>query len=116
MLFQLKPISDQMQEMPQGKECPRKKIEGSKLFAGYELALVLCVCVCVCVCVCEHTWFLLVRGESKLVKMACSGSLAPCFINDVNKDYATAEITYITVHAHQEALAWSQTTLCSTHV
>ena len=57
MLFQLKPISDQMQEMPQGKECPRKKIEGSKLFAVYELALVLCVCVCVCVCVSTHGFY-----------------------------------------------------------
>ena len=51
MPFRLKPISDQMQEMPQGKEYPRNKIEGSKLFAVYELALVLCVRVCVCVCV-----------------------------------------------------------------
>ena len=57
MPFQLKPVGDQIQEMPQGKEYPRNKIEGSKLFAVYELALVLCVCVC------EHTWLLLVWGE-----------------------------------------------------
>ena len=53
----MKPISDQMQEMPQGKEYPRNKIEGSKLFAVYELALVLCVRVCVCVCVWAHMAF-----------------------------------------------------------
>ena len=50
MPFQLKLMSDQMQEMPQGKEYPRNKIEGSKLLAVYQLALVLCVCVWVCVC------------------------------------------------------------------
>ena len=118
MPFRLKPISDQMQEMPQGKEYPRNKIEGSKLFAVYEIALVLCVrvCVCVCVFVYEHPWLLLVWGESKLVKMACSGSLAPCFINNVNNDYVTAEVVYSTAPAHLEVLVWSWTTLCSTRV
>ena len=65
--------------------------------------------------------------ESKLAKMACSGSLAPRFVNN---DYAIAEITYSaaqacqevyviaeiicsTVHVHHEVLAWSQATFCS---
>ena len=40
-------------------------------------------------------------GERKLAKMACSGSLAPCFINnDCNID-----ITYSTGHACHEVVA-----------
>ena len=49
------------------------------------------------------------KGKIKLAKIACSGSLAPHFIK---KDYVTAEIIYITVHAHHEELAWSQATVC----
>ena len=52
-------------------------------------------------------------GESKLAKIACSGSLAPPFVNN---DYVTAEITYSIVHPHQEVLAWSWATLCYAHV
>ena len=48
-------------------------------------------------------------GESKLAKMACSGSLAPHFVNN---DYVAGEIIYSTVHACHEVLAWSQVTLC----
>ena len=47
--------------------------------------------------------------------MAWSGSptpwpvaLAPCFVNN---DYVTAELTYRTVHARHELLAWSRVTL-----
>ena len=49
------------------------------------------------------------QGESKLVQMACSGPLTPCFVNN---DYVTTEITYSTVRAHQEVLAQSRGT-CS---
>ena len=42
-----------------------------------------------------------VWGESKLAKMACSGPLAPRFVNN---DYVTAEIIYSTEHACQEVL------------
>ena len=52
-------------------------------------------------------------GERKLAKIACSGSLAPPFVDN---DYVTAEITYSTVHPHQEVLAWSRATLCYAHV
>ena len=48
-------------------------------------------------------------GESKLTKMECLGSLAPRF---VNTDYVTSEIICSTVHQYQEALGWSQITLC----
>ena len=68
-------------------------------------------------------------GESKLAKMACSGSLAPRFV--IN-DYATAEITFSTAHAcqevyvtaesicntvrvHHEVVTWSQV-LCAVHL
>ena len=44
------------------------------------------------------------------------GSHAPCFINNVNNDYVTAEVVYSTVPAHHEVLVWSWTTLCSTRV
>ena len=49
---------------------------------------------------CWHMW-----GESKLVKMVCSDSLTPHFVNN---DYVTAEIIYSTAHAHHEVLDWSQ--------
>ena len=52
-------------------------------------------------------------GESKLAKMACSGSVATCFIN---KDHVTAEIIYSTAHVCLEALTWSRVTLCCTYV
>ena len=63
------------------------------------------------------TWTLLpppsaphLRGERKLAKMACSGSLAPHFVNN---DYVTAEVTYNTAHAHHKVLlTWSWATLC----
>ena len=48
-------------------------------------------------------------GETKLVKMACSGFLTPCFVNN---DYVTTEITYRTVCVHHEMLSWSWATLC----
>ena len=53
-----------------------------------------------------------VCGESKLAKMACSGSLAPCFVNN---DYGTgtAEIAYSTAPTPQEVLTWSRATVCS---
>ena len=41
-------------------------------------------------------------GESKLAKMACSGSLAP---HCVNNDYVTAAMIYSTAHARHELLA-----------
>ena len=47
-----------------------------------------------------------------MAKAACSGSLAPCFVND---NYVTAGIIYSTVYAHHEVLAWSQV-MCSRHV
>ena len=53
------------------------------------------------------------RGEIKLAKMACSGSLAPRFVDN---DYLTAEIIYSTVHAPYEVPAWSGATLCCTNV
>ena len=49
-------------------------------------------------------------GESKLAKMACSGSLAPRFVID---DYATAEITYSTAHACQEVYVTAES-ICNT--
>ena len=55
----------------------------------------------------------MVWGESKLVKMAWSGSLAPHFLSHV---YVTTEIIYSTVHVPHEVLAWSQTTLCCRHI
>ena len=39
--------------------------------------------------------------ESKLTKMACSGSLTPCFINN---DYVTAEIICSIEHAQGACL------------
>ena len=44
-------------------------------------------------------------GESKLVKMACSDSLAPRFVSN---GYVTAELTCSTAHACQEVLTWSR--------
>ena len=41
--------------------------------------------------------------------MACSGYLAPCFVNN---DYVTAEIICIMVHVSQEILTLSGATLC----
>ena len=52
-------------------------------------------------------------GESKLAKMACSGSVATCFINN---DHVRAEIIYSTAHVCQELLAWSRATLCCTYI
>ena len=52
-------------------------------------------------------------GEDKLAKMACSGSLIPCFLSN---DYELAEIIYSTVHAHHKVLTWSWVTVCSTPV
>ena len=41
--------------------------------------------------------------------MACSGPLAPYFVNNA---YVTAEIICNTAHAQHKALAWSWATLC----
>ena len=43
-------------------------------------------------------------GESKLAKVACSGSLTPRFVNE---DYVIAELTCSTAHVRHEVLAWS---------
>ena len=42
--------------------------------------------------------------------MACSGSLAACFVNN---DYVTAEIIYSTAHVHHKELAWTGATVSS---
>ena len=47
-------------------------------------------------------------GESRLAKMAFSGSLARCFVNN---DDVTVEIIHSTAHAHHKVLAWSLATL-----
>ena len=52
-------------------------------------------------------------GESKSVKTACAGSLAPRF---VNSDYVTAELICSTAHACLKVLTWSQATLWSMHM
>jgi len=61
----------------------------------------------------ERPWRDRVWGEGKLAKMACSGSLTPCFVNN---DYEIADIIYSTVHAHRKVLTWSWVTMCSTPV
>ena len=48
-------------------------------------------------------------GESKLGKMACSGSLAPHLVNN---NCVSAEVIYTTAHAHHKVPAWSRATLC----
>ena len=74
----------------------------------------VCVCVCVYVMLTLCGW-----GESKLSKMACSGSVTPHFANDdyitacstahaYHKVYVIAEIVYSTVRGCHELLAWSQ--------
>ena len=45
-----------------------------------------------------------VWGESELAKMAHSGALTPCFVNN---DYVTVEIIHSTAHARPEVLSWS---------
>jgi len=45
-----------------------------------------------------------VLRERANAKMACSGSVAPCFVNN---DCVAAEMTYNTAHACYEVLAWS---------
>ena len=50
-----------------------------------------------------------VWGESELAKMAHSGALTPCFVNNVS---VTAEITHSFAHAPQEGLSWSGAALC----
>ena len=69
-------------------------------------------------------------GQSKWAKVACSGSLAACFVNN---DYVTAEIIYSTAHvchefcltaeitystayAHHKVLTWSWVTLSYRHI
>ena len=52
---------------------------------------------------------LILGGESKLAKMARSGSLTARFVNN---NYVTAEITYSAAHGRHEILAWSQAALC----
>ena len=47
-------------------------------------------------------------GESKLAKMACSGSLTPRFVND---NHVTVEIIYNTAHARHKVLTRSQANL-----
>ena len=47
-----------------------------------------------------------------MAKMACSGSLAPHFVNN---DCVTAEIVYSTAHARHEVLSWSGV-VCSMHM
>ena len=86
------------------------------------------VCVCVCVCVRVYIYiyiyimFSSLWGESKLAKMACSGSVTQHFANDdyvtaeitcstahaCHKVYVIAEIMYSAVHGCHELLAWSQ--------
>lgn len=43
------------------------------------------------------------QGERKLAKMAHSGALTPCFVNN---DYATVERIHSTAHARPEVLSW----------
>lgn len=50
------------------------------------------------------------EGDSKLAKMACSGSLVPCFVNN---DRVTAEITYCTAHAPHEVLGLVTNLCCA---
>ena len=56
-------------------------------------------------------------GETKLAKMAWSGSLTPqplgLALRFVNNVYIRAEIACSTAHAHHKALTWSQAALCS---
>ena len=54
----------------------------------------------------------LLWGESKLAKMACLGSLTPCFLNI---DCVTVEIIYSTEHACHKVLTWSQI-VCRVHI
>ena len=44
------------------------------------------------------------QGERILAKMAHSGALTPCFVNN---DYVTVEINHSTAHARPEVLSWS---------
>ena len=59
----------------------------------------------------ELNWLRLLWGDSKLAKMACSGSLAPHFVNN---DYVTAEIPYSTLH--HELFVCSHATWCGMHI
>ena len=52
-------------------------------------------------------------GRSKLANLACSGSLAPRFVNN---DCVTAEIIYSTGDVRDEVPAWSQATLGYMHM
>ena len=70
----------------------------------------ICMCVCGGVCVYIHIPSLLdilsthpshLWGKTKLTKMACSGSLTLCFVNN---DYVTAESICSTAHMHHEVL------------
>ena len=58
----------------------------------------------------DCSFYMQLWGESKLAKVACSGSLAPCFVNN---DYVTAEIIYSTAHVHHKELAWTGATVCT---
>ena len=51
----------------------------------------------------DSSFYMQLWGQNKLAKVACSGSLAPCFINN---DYVIAEIIYSTAHVHHKELAW----------
>ena len=57
--------------------------------------------------------FLMLVGESKFDKIACSGFLAPYFVNN---DYVTAESVCSTMHACHEVLASSWAALCYMHM
>ena len=50
--------------------------------------------------------------DSKLGKTVCSGSLTPCFVNNI---YVTAEIMCISAHEPYEVLIWSQD-VCGSHI
>ena len=59
---------------------------------------------------CQFVWANKLWGESKIVKMACSGSLTPSFVNN---DYVTTEIIYRVVHSCHEVYSLGQRSLCA---
>ena len=51
-------------------------------------------------------------GRQQMGKMACSGCLTPCFVNNV---YGTAEIICSTAHEPYEVFIWSRV-VCGSHI